>query len=69
MALLANPLPPATQNIVFLLCLLGFGVKVPLVPLHTWLPQFSLAAPGSLTALLVGLKLGAFGLILSLIHI
>jgi NADH-quinone oxidoreductase subunit M len=33
------------------------------VPLHTWLPQFALAAPGSLTALLVGLKLGAFGLI------
>ena len=29
--------------------------------LHPWLPQFALAAPGSLTALLVGLKLGAFG--------
>ncbi len=63
MALLAAPLPRSTQTAVFLLCLLGFGVKVPLVPLHTWLPQFSLAAPGSLTALLVGLKLGAFGLI------
>jgi NADH-quinone oxidoreductase subunit M len=63
MALLAVPLSHSTQTAVFLLCLLGFGVKVPLVPLHTWLPQFSLAAPGSLTALLVGLKLGAFGLI------
>jgi NADH-quinone oxidoreductase subunit M len=63
MALLAAPLPRSTQMAVFLLCLLGFGVKVPLVPLHTWLPQFALAAPGSLTALLVGLKLGAFGLI------
>jgi NADH-quinone oxidoreductase subunit M len=52
-----------TQYAVFLLCLAGFGVKVPLVPLHTWLPQFALAAPGSLTALLVGLKLGAYGLI------
>jgi NADH-quinone oxidoreductase subunit M len=61
--LLAAPLPHATQTAVFLLCLIGFGVKVPLVPMHTWLPQFSLAAPGSLTALLVGLKLGAFGLI------
>jgi NADH-quinone oxidoreductase subunit M len=56
-------LPRSTQNAIFLLCLIGFGVKVPLVPLHTWLPQFALAAPGSLTALLVGLKLGAFGLI------
>lgn len=62
-ALLAAPLPRSTQTAVFLLCLLGFGVKVPLVPLHTWLPQFALAAPGSLTALLVGLKLGAFGLV------
>lgn len=61
--LLASTLPRATQMAIFLLCLLGFGVKVPLVPLHTWLPQFALAAPGSLTALLVGLKLGAFGLI------
>jgi NADH-quinone oxidoreductase subunit M len=48
---------------IFLLMLLGFGLKVPLVPLHTWLPQVALAAPGSLTALLVGLKVGAFGLI------
>ena len=62
-ALMTVPLPRATQMAVFLLCLVGFGVKVPLVPLHTWLPQFALAAPGSLTALLVGLKLGAFGLI------
>lgn len=61
--LLAVPLSRGTQTAVFLLCLVGFGVKVPLVPLHTWLPQFALAAPGSLTALLVGLKLGAFGLI------
>lgn len=62
-ALLAAPLPRNTQTAVFLLCLVGFAVKVPLVPLHTWLPQFALAAPGSLTALLVGLKLGAYGLI------
>jgi len=63
MLLLDARLPRSTQLQVFLLCLLGFGLKVPLVPLHTWLPQFSLAAPGSLTALLVGLKLGAFGII------
>lgn len=62
-ALSAASLPQTTQILIFLLCLVGFGVKVPFVPLHTWLPQFSLAAPGSLTALLVGLKLGAYGLI------
>lgn len=62
-ALMASPLPVGRQTIFFVLCLFGFGLKVPLVPVHTWLPQFSLAAPGSLTALLVGLKLGAFGLL------
>ncbi len=60
---LAVRLPYGTQMLVFLLCLVGFGLKVPLVPLHTWLPQVALAAPGSLTALLVGLKIGAFGLV------
>ena len=63
LALLAVPLPRGTQTAVFLLLLVGFGIKVPLVPLHTWLPQLALAAPGGLTALLVGLKIGAFGLI------
>lgn len=40
-ALLAAPLPQSTQYAVFLLCLAGFGVKVPPVPLHTWLPQLA----------------------------
>ena len=62
-ALFDVSLPRPVQLAVFLLMLLGFGLKVPLVPLHTWLPQFALAAPGSLTALLVGLKLGAYGLL------
>jgi NADH-quinone oxidoreductase subunit M len=61
--LLATPLPVSTQYVVFLLLLLGFGVKVPLVPLHTWLPAMAIGAPAALTALLVGLKLGAYGLI------
>lgn len=62
-ALLAAPLPRGTQQIVFVLLFLGFGVKVPLVPLHTWLPQFALAAPGYVTAIVVGLKLGIYGLL------
>ena len=51
------------QRQVFLLCLLAFAVKAPLVPLHTWLPQFALAAPGAVTAVLLGLKVGVYGLI------
>lgn len=61
--LLETPLPPATQNTVFLLMLLGFAVKTPLLPLHTWLPTTALEAPPQVSALLVGLKLGVYGLI------
>lgn len=61
--LLEKPLPEQAQYLVFLLLLLGFGVKVPLVPLHTWLPSMARGAPAAVTALLVGLKLGAYGLI------
>ncbi|MFV5214644.1 complex I subunit 4 family protein [Azonexus caeni] len=61
--LLGHPLPLREQRIVLVLMLIGFGLKLPLVPLHTWLPQFALAAPASLSALLLGLKVGAYGLV------
>lgn len=61
--LLARPLAVDVQWGVFLLLLLAFSVKVPLVPLHTWLPQLALAAPGTLTALVLGLKVGAYALV------
>lgn len=52
-----------TQSLLFLLFLIGCGVKVPLVPLHTWLPAMAMGAPAAVTALLVGLKLGAYALL------
>ncbi|WP_313954198.1 NADH-quinone oxidoreductase subunit M [Accumulibacter sp.] len=61
--LLAAPLPEGMQYAVFLLLLVGFAAKVPLVPLHTWLPSLAMGAPAAVTALIVGLKLGAYGLI------
>ena len=61
--LLATPLPTDSQYWVFLLLLLGFGVKVPVVPLHTWLPLIAMEGPAAVAALLTGLKLGAYGLI------
>lgn len=51
------------QVVVFLLLILGFAVKAPLVPFHTWLPTVSMEGPTQLTALLVGLKLGIYGII------
>jgi NADH-quinone oxidoreductase subunit M len=56
-------IPDNIQALVFLLLIVGFSVKIPLVPFHTWLPTTAVEAPTQLTALLVGLKLGAFGLL------
>lgn len=61
--LLKNPLPESLQPLVFSLLILGFAVKAPLVPLHTWLPTVALEGPGQITALLTGLKLGIFGIL------
>jgi NADH-quinone oxidoreductase subunit M len=61
--LLTTPLPPATGAVVFFLLLLGFLVKTPVVPLHTWLPVVAMEGPVSVAALMTGLKLGAYGLI------
>jgi NADH-quinone oxidoreductase subunit M len=61
--LLKTPLPESLQGLVFLLLLLGFAVKAPLMPFHTWLPTAAMEGPTQLTALLTGLKLGAFGIL------
>jgi NADH-quinone oxidoreductase subunit M len=60
--LLDTPLPADLEVVVFLFLLLGFAVKTPLIPLHTWLPIVSLEGPAPVAALLVGLKLGAYGI-------
>jgi len=61
--LLDTHLPNELQSVVFLLLLLGFAVKAPLVPLHTWMPTVSMEGPTHVVALLVGLKLGVYGIL------
>jgi NADH-quinone oxidoreductase subunit M len=48
---------------VFLALIAGFAIKVPLVPLHTWLPLAHVEAPTAGSVLLAGvlLKIGAYG--------
>jgi NAD(P)H-quinone oxidoreductase subunit 4 len=54
-----------TQLILLALLLVGFGIKIPLVPLHTWLPDAYTEASPAVAILLGGLlaKLGTYGLI------
>jgi NADH-quinone oxidoreductase subunit M len=50
---------------IFLGLLVGFGVKIPIVPLHTWLPDAHTEAPAAGSVMLAGvmLKMGLYGLI------
>jgi len=53
------------QVLAFLAMLAGFGVKAPMWPLHTWLPDAHTAAPTVGSVLLAGvlLKMGTYGLV------
>lgn len=51
------------QYIIFFMLLFGFGVKTPLFPMHTWLPVLAQEGHPGTIATIVGLKLGAYGLL------
>ncbi len=52
----APRIPPALLKTAFLFILVGFGAKVGLVPLHTWLPDAHSQAPSPICALLSGVE-------------
>ncbi len=58
-------LPPDKQQWLFLAFALAFAIKVPIFPLHTWLPDAHTEAPAAGSILLAGvmLKMGTFGFI------
>ncbi len=61
----ARDLPPSTQLLIFAGLFIGFGVKMPVFPLHGWLPLAHVEAPSPVSILLsvILLKMGAYGLI------
>ena len=56
---------PALINGLFALFLIGFCIKLPSIPVHTWLPEAHVEAPTPISMLLAGilLKMGGYGLI------
>jgi len=58
-------LAPRTEMLLFLAFFVAFAIKVPLFPLHTWLPDAHVEAPTAGSVMLAGvlLKMGTYGMI------
>ncbi|MBW0118024.1 proton-conducting transporter transmembrane domain-containing protein [Pseudonocardia abyssalis] len=56
---------PASGGLVFVLCLVGFGSKAGIVPLHAWLPRAHPEAPSHVSALMSAamVALGVYGIV------
>lgn len=59
------------SNTIFLLLLIGFGIKAGLVPFHTWLPKAHPVAPSHISAVMSGvmIKTGLYGILRILTYI
>ncbi|MEK7476510.1 MAG: proton-conducting transporter membrane subunit [Candidatus Coatesbacteria bacterium] len=64
----AGHAPSLGAGWLFLLALLGFGVKAGFIPLHVWLPEAHPAAPSHVSAVMSGvmIKIGIYGLLRAL---
>jgi NADH-quinone oxidoreductase subunit M len=64
-ALRSSPLAPRTEIWFFAAFALAFGIKVPIFPVHTWLPDAHTEAPTAGSVILAGvlLKMGTYGLL------
>ena len=60
----SSSIPDYIQNLISICLLIGFGVKLPIIPLHMWLPDAHTNAPTPVSMILAGilLKTGAYGI-------
>jgi NADH-quinone oxidoreductase subunit M len=62
---IAPQVPPELQFWIFLAFFVGFAIKVPMFPFHTWLPDAHVEAPTAGSVILAGvlLKMGTYGFV------
>jgi NADH-quinone oxidoreductase subunit M len=64
-AAISHNMSLTTQVLIFIAMFITFAVKLPVVPLHTWLPDAHVEAPTPISMLLAGilLKMGSYGML------
>jgi len=63
--LVAGKIPLETQILLWLALFIGFAIKIPAFPFHTWLPDAHVEAPTAISVILAGvlLKMGTYGIL------
>src|SRR5437870_983541 len=64
-ALVAKKIPLDVQVILWVALFIGFAIKIPAFPFHTWLPDAHVEAPTAISVILAGvlLKMGTYGIL------
>src|SRR5207244_959812 len=64
-ALVAKKIPLDVQVLLWLALFIGFAIKIPAFPFHTWLPDAHVEAPTAISVILAGvlLKMGTYGIL------
>ncbi|MEF8873409.1 MAG: proton-conducting transporter membrane subunit [Candidatus Thermoplasmatota archaeon] len=57
-------LSPSTRNIIFVFFLIAVGIKLGIMPFHTWLPDAHVEAPTPMTAIMAGITVKTGGYIM-----